>query len=201
MGIGQLALPHRLLQSVMSCCSTCGFRQVKPICADCRHKYCSWCHGSSAFLILFSTLLRLSADPSHPLTLSSTLQNKLLISIQRSANLVYKEGFLRKGVGLCHGVGGSVYALLSVSEVLDPSGDSNQNCPYLLCATELAHLATTYQSWTDNGEMRTPDHPWSLYEGVAGMCCAWGAVFKKLGVEDTGNFMSGMPGYTDINLL
>ena len=149
-------------------------------------------------MILFSTLLRLSADPSHPLTLSSTLHNKLFISIQRGANLVYKEGFLRKGVGLCHGVAGSVYALLAVSQVLDPSGDSNQTRPYLLYATELAHLATTYRSWTDNGEMRTPDHPWSLYEGVAGMCCAWGAFLQQLGAGTPG---SGMPGYTDINLL
>jgi len=59
-------------------------------------------------------------------------------------------------------------------------------------------LATTYPSLTNNGEMRVPDHPWSLYEGVAGMCCVWGAVLRKLAAKDGG---SGMPGYTDIDLL
>lgn len=162
--------------------------------------YHSWCHGAPGFLMLFSTLLRLSASPTHPLTLSPALHSKLVGCIQRGADLVFKEGFLRKGVGNCHGIGGSVYALLAVSEVLDPAGDSNQTCTYFLRATELAYLATKYQSFTNSGEMRTPDHPWSLYEGIAGMCCGWGAVLQKLGANGSGNFRSGMPGYTDIKL-
>jgi hypothetical protein len=166
------------------------------------HIYCSWCHGAPAFLILFSTLLRLSATPSHPLILPPTLHSNLTISIQRGADLVYKNGFLRKGVGICHGVAGNVFALLAVSEVLDPyCNASHQECPYLLRAMELAYLATTYRSLTNSGEMRTPDHPWSLYEGMAGMCCAWAAVLQKFEVKDPGNFGSGMPGYADINVL
>jgi hypothetical protein len=62
-------------------------------------------------------------------------------------------------------------------------------------------LATAYQSLTGKGEMRIPDSPWSLYEGVAGMCCAWGAVLHKLGTQGTGNLGIGMPGYTDIKML
>jgi hypothetical protein len=120
--------------------------------------------------------------------------------MQAGADLVYRKGFLRKGVGLCHGVGGSVYALLAVSEILDPSGDFDQTDSYLLRATELAHLATTYQSLTNSGEMSTPDRPWSLYEGVAGICCAWGTVLHKLRVESSGNNKTRMPAYTDIFL-
>jgi len=168
--------------------------------AECSDTLYSWCHGAPAFLILFSTLLRLSADLSHPLILPPTLFEKLVTSMKTGADLVYRKGFLRKGVGLCHGVGGSVYALLAVSEILDPSGASNQTHSYLLRAIELAHLATTYQSLTSSGEMSTPDHPWSLYEGVAGMCCAWGTVLHKLGAESSWN-KTRMPAYTDIYLL
>jgi hypothetical protein len=94
-----------------------------------------------------------------------------------------------------------VYALLAVSEALDYSGDNNQTHPYLFRATELAHLATTYQSLTERGEMLTPDHPWSLFEGMAGMCCAWGAILRKLGMADTDNLIIGMPGYMDVDVL
>jgi len=121
--------------------------------------------------------------------------------MQAGADLIYRKGFLWKGVGLCHGVGGSVYALLAVSEILDPSGDFDQTDSYLLHATELAHLATTYQSLTNSGEMSMPDHPRSLYEGVAGICCAWGTVLHKLRVESSGINKTRMPAYTDICLL
>ena len=94
---------------------------------------------------------------------------------------------------------GSVYALLAVSEVLDavPSNtsDPSAQADYLSRAIHLAHLATKYESLTAGGEMSTPDHPWSLYEGVAGMCCAWIMVLRKLGGDYTGG---GMPGYADI---
>jgi hypothetical protein len=98
---------------------------------------------------------------------------------------------LRKGVGLCHGVGGSVYALLSASQILDSGASDGEN------ARRAIHLALVAADWgalTDAGEMSTPDRPWSLYEGLAGMCCAWADVLRVTG----GRAALGMPGYADI---
>ena len=63
-------------------------------------------------------------------------------------------------------------------------------------------------------EMKTPDRPWSLYEGSAGMCCAWAEVYDRLsttgrnlsssGDEPEGTRLhwarsrSGMPGFDDM---
>ena len=61
-------------------------------------------------------------------------------------------------------------------EVEDP-----QHAYWLQRAVHLADLATAYQKLTQEGKMKTPDHPYSLYEGVAGMCCAWAEVLVRLG--------------------
>jgi hypothetical protein len=53
--------------------------------------------------------------------------------------------------------------------------------------------------------MSTPDHPWSLYEGVGGMCCAWAEVLCRLDDIKKGinvPYMGcGMPGFDDIQLI
>lgn len=109
---------------------------------------------------------------------------------------MYERGLLRKGVGLCHGVAGSVYALLAVSDILErPAQDGKE---WLMRAAHLALLAASYRALEEKGEMRTPDRPYSLYEGVAGMCCAWAEVLARL-TKQHGEFEPhGMPGYDDL---
>ena len=112
---------------------------------------------------------------------------------------MYNKGLLRKGVGICHGIAGTVYALLAVSDAMESPQLKDK---YLLQAIHMADIATGYESLTKQGEMSTPDHRWSLYEGVAGMCCAWAAVLRRLeGIGDAHNdTTAGMPGYADIAL-
>ncbi|KAJ8488071.1 hypothetical protein ONZ51_g3790 [Trametes cubensis] len=205
-----------------------------------------WCHGATGFLIFFSALLRRAAQSPETCPLSPTLRETIVATMKRAGELVYTRGFLRKGVGLCHGVGGSVYALLAVSEVLDsplpthttpashPHSLSHslslhhkdtsatvdahellQHKPWLMRAVHLADLATGYQAMTQKGQMAVPERPYSLYEGVAGMCCAWAEVLMRLpsGVNGSGNGSGangngekwqgrgGMPGFDDITLL
>lgn len=61
---------------------------------------------------------------------------------------------------------------------------------------DLAHFAMDHQLFVTRGEMLTADHPWSLYEGLGGMCCAWGAILQRLDGKGT----VGMPGYGDVQL-
>ena len=140
-------------------------------------------------------LLRQTAlSPS--LTIGPSLRDRIIAAMQRGGEFVYTHGLLRKGVGLCHGVAGSVYALLAISDTLD----SDTSTYWLSRAVHLAHLATEYSVLERKGEMRVPDDPYSLYEGVAGMCCAWAEVLLRLGVKGRGTRKrkSGMPGYDDL---
>ena len=146
-------------------------------------------------LTFLSTFLRRTAL-SPALAITPSLRDRTVAAMQRGGALVYTHGLLRKGVGLCHGVAGGVYALLAVSDMLDSRADTY----WLARAVHLAHLATEYSALERKGEMRVPDDPYGLYEGVAGMCCAWAEVLLRLGVKarDAGKRKSGMPGYDDL---
>ena len=165
-------------------------------------------------MILLSTLVKLSSKNPQEIPVRIRLIDKAMASIRKGASLVYRHGFLRKGVGLCHGVGGSIYALLSVSDalVLMP-GDSDHkhnSVYYFQRAVHLAYLATSYENLTDNGKMGVPDRPGSLYEGLAGMCCAWSEIAQRIvamevegeSTEHTNlqplSLVNGFPGYDDL---
>ncbi|RDB29807.1 LanC-like protein 3 [Hypsizygus marmoreus] len=151
-----------------------------------------WCHGATGILILLSAILRQSNH--HPLR--NSLHAKAATALHRGARLVYQHGLLRKGVGLCHGIAGSVYALLAASDAFDILDDFTEHRAerYRLKALHLAHLATDHEVLTTNGEMKVPDRPWSLYEGMAGMCCAWMEILCRMSDEER---RVGMPGFDD----
>ncbi|KAJ7471310.1 hypothetical protein B0H11DRAFT_2041228 [Mycena galericulata] len=163
-----------------------------------------WCHGASGILLFLCAVLR-CATP----TAAAPLLGKVIASVQAGATLVYRHGLLSKGVGICHGVAGSVFALLAVSDVLDRTrlstgtkkkiGDEDNY--YLRRAVHLAQLAAEHESYTERGEMSVPEHPWSLYEGLAGMCCAWAEVLRRLNFTQGAGAKfdrSGMPGFDDV---
>ncbi|THH26889.1 hypothetical protein EUX98_g7298 [Antrodiella citrinella] len=160
---------------------------------DEKYQLIQWCHGAPAVLIFLCKILRLNHGSS-PVTIPDTLAQSTQIALIRGGELVYNRGLLRKSVGLCHGVAGSVYALLAISSVLDSDSAEHQGM-WLKRAVHLALLATTYREMEGSGEMRVPDRPYSLYEGVAGMCCAWADVWRLL----AGEKMGGMPGYDDLH--
>lgn len=178
-----------------------------------------WCHGAPGILIMLSTFFKRSLLHPEQLPVSQALHDKIITAFHRGASLVYRHGLLRKGVGLCHGTGGSVFALLAVSDILNYDEKhfrahvSNETSfplstnYYLLHAIHLAHLAASHEDLTDEGHMSVPDHPWSLYEGVAGMCCAWAEVLYRLDprsgarsrLKEGKGMCSGMPGFDDID--
>lgn len=131
-------------------------------------------------------------------------------ALARGGELVYTRGFLKKGVGLCHGVAGSVYALLAVSDALDSasSQDASEGWKgqWFQRALHLAHLATEYEDLTRRGTMRIPDRPYSLYEGLSGMCCAWGDMLRLLKADlftngdRMGRVIKGFPGFDNLPL-
>ncbi|KAF8960663.1 hypothetical protein BDZ97DRAFT_1905851 [Flammula alnicola] len=152
-----------------------------------------WCHGASGMLILLATALRVLHDQKDMIA-TNNIEDKLRNSLHLGANFVCKHGLLRKGVGLCHGVAGSVYALLAASDVLDTS----VNKQIFAKAAHLAFLATFRDDMTASKDMVIPDHPWSMYEGLAGACCAWAEVLCRLDSQDSRRSSSGFPAYDDL---
>ncbi|KAI0746461.1 hypothetical protein C8Q80DRAFT_1175179 [Daedaleopsis nitida] len=196
-----------------------------------------WCHGATGFVMLFSSLLRRSAVSPTACPLPDSLRESVLAATTRAAELVYTRGLSCKGAGLCHGTAGNVYALVSLSDALGeakthypeshPShrahshsislsrslSHSHQIPPevehsyWLMRALHLADLATGYKALAQEGKMVTPDHPYSLYEGVAGMCCVWAQLLVRLDGKAPGDGngnaarCAGMPGFDDLALL
>ena len=79
-----------------------------------------------------------------------------MAAARRMAAGVWERGLLRKGLGLCHGVGGNGYVFLSLYRA---TGEEK----YLQYARAFAVFIV------ENLEAPWPsDHPFSLYEGMAG---------------------------------
>lgn len=158
-------------------------------------------------MILLSKLIQVILLHKDELKVEEDTIGKLYRLLGSGAQLVYKRGLLRKGVGLCHGIGGNVYALLAASDILDSSssgsastieGLSKNELKYFAKAAHMAYLATFFNDKTVLPEMRIPDHPYSLYEGMAGMCCSWAEVLCRIESRSPSRMKSGFPGYDDL---
>lgn len=158
-----------------------------------------WCHGAPGFVILFSTILKRASELSVP----AGLQSRLKDAIGRASDLTYREGFLKKGVGLCHGVAGSVFSLLAASDILD-GHDKDLVPERFYQAAHLAVLGSHWHGMTEKGELRWPDAPYSLYEGLAGLCSAFAAILERITPDGEwrglGPVFRGMPGYDDVQM-
>lgn len=110
---------------------------------------CHFCHGATGAALVYSTAATIFKDPAYRQ------------AAERAADCVWRYGILRKGAGICHGIGGSGYSLLAVYQL-------TQNPAWLDRAVEHAIKAFDEKVQADS---RVPDNPYSLFEGVAGAMC------------------------------
>lgn len=108
-----------------------------------------WCHGAPGVVYLMAKAYLHWRD------------EKYLQACLKSGELVWKRGLLRKGPGTCHGVAGNGYVFLLLYRL---TGDDR----HLYRALKFADFM-----FTDEFRMgaRTPDNPYSLFEGLAGTAC------------------------------
>nr|CAD2165449.1 unnamed protein product [Meloidogyne enterolobii] len=108
-----------------------------------------WCHGATGALHMFLAA-HLVFDGA-----------KYLQAAIRCGQLIWERGILRKGPGICHGVAGSGYAfLLLYRQTLENEWLDKAKVFALIIMSENFKNAA-----------RTPDCPWSLFEGWAGSLC------------------------------
>ena len=116
---------------------------------DARSKLVHFCHGAPGVVLAMAEAFRVYGDDA--------FRDACL----RGAETVWHFGLLTKGPGLCHGVAGNGYALLAAYRL---SRD-----PMWL------HRAVVFGTCIgDDGvcaRQRTPDNPFSLFEGLAGSAC------------------------------
>ncbi|KAL5476793.1 hypothetical protein ACEPAI_2979 [Sanghuangporus weigelae] len=127
------------------------------------YEYSQICHGSPGLLVLLATFrLRFPDDWREDWGTAEAL----------AAEKVWEEGLVRKGIGICHGVSGNAWTLLlqglSHAEEKETSTLLSRALAFLFKSTELPPLVPG-----ESTAFRTPDHPYSLFEGLAGAVCAW----------------------------
>lgn len=94
-----------------------------------------------------------------------------------------------------------MFALLAASDALD--GYDKDLLPARFCqAVDLAVLGSHWHGMTRKGELRQPDAPYSLYEGLSGLCSAYAAILERMTPDGEwcgpGSVFRGMPGYDDV---
>ncbi|KAL5496470.1 hypothetical protein EMCRGX_G012763 [Ephydatia muelleri] len=104
-----------------------------------------WCHGAPGCVHLFGHAFQVFGD------------QRYLQAAVRCGEVVWRRGLLRKGYGLCHGVAGNAYTFLQLLRVTGKP--------------EYFHRALKFTEWclsSSERTTRTPDNPYSLFEGLAG---------------------------------
>lgn len=108
-------------------------------------KLIHWCHGAPGAVHLMVKAYQVFG------------KDKYLSAAVKCGDVIWRRGLLKKGYGVCHGVAGNAYAFLCLYK---QTGDSK----YL-------HRALKFAEWCfDYGKhgCRSPDRPYSLFEGMAG---------------------------------
>lgn len=112
-----------------------------------------WCHGAPGAIFLF-------AQAHHVLRGAGVLY---LDAALRCGQAVWEYGPLKKGPGACHGVSGNAYALLCLYKA---TGDDKWR-------RRASQFAAFMSSDAFLHGARTPDHPFSLFEGWAAAICLY----------------------------
>ncbi|EDO42198.1 predicted protein [Nematostella vectensis] len=108
-------------------------------------KLVHWCHGAPGAIHLLLKAHKVFG------------KEKYLNAAQRCGEVIWRRGLLKKGYGICHGVAGNGYALLALYKATNES-------KYLYRAIKFADWCKDY----GKHGCRTPDTPFSLFEGMAG---------------------------------
>jgi hypothetical protein len=93
--------------------------------------------------------------------------------------VIRSKGLLAKGDGLYHRVAGNAPSLLLLVDPVNP-----ETGMYLAVGLAMLHeVRSTPRFVNEHTRLRMPDHPWSLFKGLAGtnMCMEWGS---NMGVNE-----------------
>ncbi|KAM4697595.1 glutathione S-transferase LANCL1 isoform 1-T3 [Rhinophrynus dorsalis] len=117
-----------------------------PACiGDNRDLLVHWCHGAPGVIYMLLQAYKVFGEQQY---LADALQ---------CADVSWQQGLLKKGYGLCHGAAGNAYSFLALYNF-------TRDVKFLYRACKFAEWCMDYG---EHG-CRTPDTPFSLFEGMAG---------------------------------
>jgi len=147
-----------------------------------------FCHGAPGIIPCLTLIKRLY--PGERATHLSSYAEKL-------AKCVWERGLLCKSVGLCHGISGNAFAFLELYSA-DP-----QNSDYLNQAAAFCRFACNWRDHTSRKMLKVPDHPYSLFQGNAGLAWLlidlWWTIQPEDQRPNTRERPCGFPCFTDLH--
>eukprot|EP01068_Selenidium_serpulae_P002033 Selendium_serpulae@DN2130_c0_g1_i4.p1 len=100
-----------------------------------------WCHGPPGLIPVLVTAAELWPDSS----------NQFLKLAEEMGEITWQEGLVKKGLGLCHGIGGNGLLLLSLAQA---TGNGKRN-KWVERANSFALFGTTLPDYRDGRGDRT----------------------------------------------
>lgn len=138
-----------------------------------------WCHGAPGYVLLLVTeavrLLEttMNSDDDNDDSRQKRGMRYLVRAQQITNQVIWPRGLLKKGVGLCHGISGNAFVLAAVDNAIKSYQDVNkeqyereQQYYYYQRAQYFAKFALDHLKELEG----IPDRPYSLYEGLGGLC-------------------------------
>ncbi|XP_074520605.1 glutathione S-transferase LANCL1 [Halichoeres trimaculatus] len=116
-----------------------------PCIGDDRDLLVHWCHGSPGVIYMLLQAHKVFGEAQY------------LYDALQCGEVIWHYGLLKKGYGLCHGAAGNAYAFLALYR-------HTQDPKHLYRACMFADWCMNY----GRHGCRTPDTPYSLFEGMAG---------------------------------
>ncbi|KAG8559086.1 hypothetical protein GDO81_017235 [Engystomops pustulosus] len=117
-----------------------------PACiGDNRDLLVHWCHGAPGVIYMLTQAYKIFQHSEY------------LAEAAQCAEISWQRGLLKKGYGLCHGAAGNAYSFLAMYNL-------THDLKYLYRACKFAEWCMDY----GHHGCRTPDTPFSLFEGLAG---------------------------------
>ncbi|XP_055338187.1 lanC-like protein 3 homolog [Paramacrobiotus metropolitanus] len=114
-----------------------------------RDELIHWCHGAPGLVYMLAKAYLVWKD------------KKYLDACISCGNITWQKGLLRKGPGICHGIAGNGYAFILLYQLTGQVEWLSK----AECFADLVLQPSTKEKCT------VPDHPYSLYEGIAGTAC------------------------------
>lgn len=144
------SLIHQAVDYVLACeCSNGNYPPVPREVSHQEDELVHWCHGAPGVVYLLAKAYLTWKD------------DKYLQAMRRCADFTWQKGLLCKGPGICHGVAGSGYVFLLLYRL-------TKEDQYLYRAQKFSEFMQTEEFQKG---ARTPDSPFSLYEGLAATVC------------------------------
>lgn len=103
-------------------------------------------------------------------------------AFERGSAKVWEQGLLSKGCGVCHGIAGNALPWLLWSEDDKDDGmkvDSPDYVGKAIAFLEECKSTPPFFQGTEE-KYRTPDHPYSLFEGLAGTVLVWSEAVRLI---------------------